>query len=235
MANLENFNERDTRTKRVLTSPRSIEACRREGVEPSELLVRSRASFAQKGQSASLQRKRHEHSEIRRRERIAQCRQTRRRIIEQERERQVEDAYQQHGGSGGHEGHGNTTSGSGLGANDTSDLIKLDEEELERVKRRQQRELEKMLAFEMEQARHREESMRRMAREQARQVRLHRRDRVDLAHGVAFAPHAHVVIVGVCPHQCPQPHQSMSDDSRPPPACTAAATLSRNSLGTEAC
>ena len=59
----------------LLTSPRSLEACMRQGIEPEELVFRYFDSFFEQGVPTDLQEIRWKHYEKKRLEKLAQVRQ----------------------------------------------------------------------------------------------------------------------------------------------------------------
>ena len=70
---LENLDEYNIEPP-LLTSPRSLEACLRQGIEPEELVFRYFDSFFEQGVAEDLQEIRWKHYEKKRLEKLAQVR-----------------------------------------------------------------------------------------------------------------------------------------------------------------
>jgi hypothetical protein len=68
---LENFDEYNIEPP-LLTSPRSLEACLRQGLQPEELVFRYFDSFQEQGAASDLQEIRWKHYEKKRLEKLAQ-------------------------------------------------------------------------------------------------------------------------------------------------------------------
>ena len=66
---LQNFDESNT-LKPILNSPRSLEACRRQGLKPEEFVYRHPESFEEPGASAEIVQLRWRHYEKKRREKL---------------------------------------------------------------------------------------------------------------------------------------------------------------------
>ena len=77
---LTNFDE-CKRTPPFLTSPRSLDACDRQGIKPDELLARPLQTFIEKGVPDEIARMRYEHYESRRKEKLALVRNEYRSIV----------------------------------------------------------------------------------------------------------------------------------------------------------
>jgi hypothetical protein len=77
---LTNFDE-NRKNPPFLTSPRSLDACDRQGIRPEELLYRPSQSFLEKGVSDEIIQMRYQHYESRRKEKLAHVRTEYRSII----------------------------------------------------------------------------------------------------------------------------------------------------------
>lgn len=77
---MENFDDRKADGP-ILTSPRSLEACLRHGVEPEDLLFRDESEFEVPGQPEEIQRLRWERAEVRRQEKLRDVMDERDKII----------------------------------------------------------------------------------------------------------------------------------------------------------
>jgi hypothetical protein len=77
---LTNFDE-NRKKPPFLTSPRSLDACDRQGIRPEELLYRPSQFFFEKGVSDEIIQMRYEHYESRRKEKLAHVRTEYRSII----------------------------------------------------------------------------------------------------------------------------------------------------------
>ena len=77
---LTSFDE-NRRNPPFLTSPRSLDACERQGIRPEELLLRSLQSFADKGVPDEVVRMRWEHYDSRRKEKLSSVRNEYRSIV----------------------------------------------------------------------------------------------------------------------------------------------------------
>ena len=78
---LENFDEYNIEAP-LLTSPRSLEACLRQGLEPEELVFRYVDSFAETGVSPDLQEIRWKHYEKKRLDKLAHVREERHKLVQ---------------------------------------------------------------------------------------------------------------------------------------------------------
>eukprot|EP00879_Flechtneria_rotunda_P017625 GHRR01018475.1.p1 GENE.GHRR01018475.1~~GHRR01018475.1.p1 ORF type:complete len:368 (+),score=150.24 GHRR01018475.1:315-1418(+) len=123
----------------VPTSPKSIEACFRLGIDPLELAYRPASAFKKPGESDELVNLRYQHHE--------QLRQERLKALVEERKKLLEG-----GGDGGSSHKHNTGAGAGPGGGDpeaTSAMIEKEKHKLEVLKRRQEREIQQMLQYEI--------------------------------------------------------------------------------------
>ncbi|KAG2385480.1 hypothetical protein C9374_003295 [Naegleria lovaniensis] len=76
---LENFDEH-SKEKILLTSPRSIEACLRTGIAPTELIYKDESEFYSKGATTDIVKMRWTHYESRRKEKLQSVREERHKI-----------------------------------------------------------------------------------------------------------------------------------------------------------
>eukprot|EP00741_Cyanophora_paradoxa_P003678 tig00000093_g3575.t1 len=211
---LETFDDRNPNSVNI-TSPRSKEACLRQGIEPTELLYRPIESFAERGLAPALQRRRYDHYEIRRQAKLQLVKQERLLIMQEAEEQEAEEAREPEeeplalpapparapppapapapaassaspppaagAGDGMHSyrsGRGSVKShksgASGTASVADSAFIAREKDFLERLQRRQQKEVEAMVAYEKhlaelrEAQRKRDEEKRRQEEELAR-------------------------------------------------------------------
>lgn len=125
-------------TALIPTSPKSIEACFRLGIDPLELAFRPASAFNKAGESDELKQLRFEHHEQLRQERIKS-------LIE-ERKKLLEGGGGNEGGSSQHASSGNPGS---VDPEVTSAMIAKEQHKLEVLKRRQEREIQQMLQYEI--------------------------------------------------------------------------------------
>ena len=158
---------------RVVLTPRSAEACLKLGVNPEILKIRDIDSFWEPGIDAAVQRLRHEAYVQRRHDTMKACRLERKRIINA--------AFDAHGGfEPGNEG---LTPEQLLKQQQeqSSTLIQMELARIEKMQKRQEKELEQMIQYEInraklqedmtqriEEARRREEERKRQADKRAR-------------------------------------------------------------------
>ncbi|KAF0972676.1 hypothetical protein FDP41_008925 [Naegleria fowleri] len=81
---LENFDENAKDQKILLTSPRSIEACLRTGISPTELIKKDESEFYSKGVPPDIVKMRWSHYETRRKEKLHMVREERHKIAIQD-------------------------------------------------------------------------------------------------------------------------------------------------------
>ena len=160
---------------RVVLTPRSAEACLKLGVNPEILKIRDIDSFWEPGIDAAVQRLRHEAYVQRRHDTMKACRLERKRIINA--------AFDAHGGfEPGNEG---LTPEQLLKQQQeqSSTLIQMELARIEKMQKRQEKELEQMIQYEInraklqedmtqriEEARRREEFKRRVVAEARRKL-----------------------------------------------------------------
>eukprot|EP00636_Phaeomonas_parva_P014883 CAMPEP_0118865890 /NCGR_PEP_ID=MMETSP1163-20130328/9997_1 /TAXON_ID=124430 /ORGANISM="Phaeomonas parva, Strain CCMP2877" /LENGTH=629 /DNA_ID=CAMNT_0006800157 /DNA_START=253 /DNA_END=2142 /DNA_ORIENTATION=+ len=160
---------------RVVLSPRSAEACLKQGVNPEVLKIRDLDSFYEPDIDPAVQRLRHEAYSMRRHEVMREVRTERKRIINAE-IRNGDGAVS--GGGGG----GALTAEQMLAAQEqaNSTLVENERKRMEKMRRRQEKELEQMLQFETKMGEVEEEMNRRAekqkqkedARQRAKQKRM---------------------------------------------------------------
>ncbi|GMH33873.1 hypothetical protein BSKO_01707 [Bryopsis sp. KO-2023] len=115
----------------VPTSPRSVEACFRLGIDPVELLYKPANVFQTPGEAPELAQFRFDHHEALRQERIKLLQQERQRLVE------MDDPQSKKASS-------NRIPKEKVG----SDIVEKERQRLEVLKRRQERELNQMMAHE---------------------------------------------------------------------------------------
>ena len=135
---LENFDESNT-LKPILNSPRSLEACRRQGLTPEEFVYRHPESFEEPGVSPEIVQLRWRHHEKKRREKLHWA-------IE-ERQQLVMNGWQQP--------KARTRASTGdklsMSVGDSSAALK-EQRAIEAMKAKRQQELEQLVAYELKQA-----------------------------------------------------------------------------------
>ncbi|GMI10266.1 hypothetical protein TrLO_g6752 [Triparma laevis f. longispina] len=124
---------------RVVLTPRSAEACLKHGVNPEVLRIRDLDSFWEVGIDPEIQRMRHEVYSNRRHEMMKIVRSERKRLLNRE------DAAKEKGGGA------SLTPAQILAQQQkqNSTLVEIEERRLAKMRRRQEKELEQMLAFEV--------------------------------------------------------------------------------------
>ncbi|EGZ19313.1 hypothetical protein PHYSODRAFT_312592 [Phytophthora sojae] len=187
--------------ERIVLTPRSAEACLRCGVNPETLKIRDLDSFYDPDDTAAVQRMRHEAYSLRRHEEMLALRTEKRNLIEAEDRgagnamparlvavagskksvraaptRTTQDA----------DGPPSMSSGasSSPGKKGSSALLEIERQRLEKVRQRQERELEQMLEFEMKMNRLQQEAAEKMEREK-RQHEAMERSRMRFAQELA--------------------------------------------------
>ncbi|RLN96840.1 hypothetical protein BBJ28_00017959 [Nothophytophthora sp. Chile5] len=159
---LENFDETDAEAHPILTSPRSIEACRMLGVEPEELIHRPLEYFLQlaKGghtEDRDLVAKRAARFEKNRRVQLHNVRAQRLELVEAQ-EEGVHGSMSLRTRSYCHSPEGATRLYNSAGAGSSSfsqrefTVIEREKKELERIQRRQALEMQQLLNFELRMA-----------------------------------------------------------------------------------
>mmetsp|Transcript_26716 Transcript_26716/g.61561 ORF Transcript_26716/g.61561 Transcript_26716/m.61561 type:complete len:524 (+) Transcript_26716:53-1624(+) len=161
---LEGFDEYNI-DQPILTSPRSVEACRRQGIEPEELVFRYLESFAEKDLSETVQRMRWEHYEGRRREKLSLVRDDRMQLVEQD--------WQP----------GQSTKGLGENLNrneNKSTALEREQRQIEAMKARRQADLDQMIAYELKLQEVQQDRMRQqqLEKQKEEQREIERQERV---------------------------------------------------------
>ena len=134
---LENLDEYNIEPP-LLTSPRSLEACLRQGIEPEELVFRYYDSFFEQGVHEDLQEIRWKHYEKKRLEKLAQAREERQRLIAANWQAPVKQV--------------NSSMVSDLNNSDDKDMSSAalkEQRAIESLKARRQQELEQMVTYEL--------------------------------------------------------------------------------------
>lgn len=154
-------------TALVPTSPRSIEACFRLGIDPLELAYRPASSFKKPGESEELVAMRYEHVEALRQERI--------KALVEERKKLVEGGGGADGpSSSSHSGAGKGSASPGGDPEATSAMIEKEKHKLEVLKRRQERDIQQMLQYEISRKQLLEKQQKKIEALEARAAELQR-------------------------------------------------------------
>lgn len=167
---------------RIVLTPRSAEACLRHGVNPETLRIRPLDSFQEAGLDPVIQRMRHEAYTQRRFEMMRLVRGERKKLIN------LEAREMQLGGAGS----GGMTPGQIVAqqAKQNATFVEMEEKRMHKMRKRQEKELEQMLNFEMkmqeiqeerdrrtEEEKRREEARKRAKEKRARELTEERRTR----------------------------------------------------------
>lgn len=139
---LENFDEYNIQPP-LLTSPRSLEACRRQGVEPEELVFRYEDSFFDKGITQDIQEIRWKHYEKKRRDKLSLVREERMELVTNGWEKSQNDKTNKTVGSV-------TGEDAGLEQERRSTAALKEQRQMESIKAKRQQELEQMVAYELQ-------------------------------------------------------------------------------------
>jgi hypothetical protein len=165
--------------KAVLLTPRSAEACLKEGVNPDDLRLRDLDWFWEPGLDPAIQRMRHETYSRLRHEKMKAVRKARATIIAERRTSDKSKSFAGRRGSlsSSRSGGGSSTRSAAVGA----DLVELERKRLAKMQAKQAREIEQTLAFEMKMAEIREKQAQReeaeRRRQEARRIQKERRAR----------------------------------------------------------
>lgn len=142
--------------RRVVLTPRSAEACLREGVDPDDIKIRDLDSFWEPGLDPAIQRMRHEAYSMQRHNKMQAARAARQQMIaEQKREKKIKSAKSKLNIS-----------------EDAGTLVEIERRRLEKLQRKQQQEIEQMMQYEMRMAQTQEEVQRKQQAEAERQEQL---------------------------------------------------------------
>merc|ERR1719171_22648 len=146
---------------RIVLTPRSAEACLRHGVNPETLRIRPLDSFTEQGLDPVIQRMRHEAYTQRRFEMMRLVRGERKKLVN------LEAREMQLGGAGS----GGMTPGQILAqqAKQNATFVEMEEKRMHKMRKRQEKELEQMLGFEMKMQEIQEERDRRAEEEKRRE------------------------------------------------------------------
>ena len=150
---------------RYVLSPRSAEACLREGVDPEQLRIRDLDSFWEPGIDASRQGMRHEAYAERRHSLMKNLRSARTAVIN------TEVAKQRRGGN---VSNSIAEQMKAEEAKKESSAIEMEAKRLAKMQRRQQKEIEQLLAFEMKTAQIQEQAQLKLEQEMKRAERKKR-------------------------------------------------------------
>lgn len=178
----------------IVLTPRSAEACLRCGVNPETLKIRDLESFYDTDVSPAVQRMRHEAYSMRRHEEMKAVRSEKKKIIDTEDSSSPNSSL--HASHQHHLHHGNhgKTSKKKVAAAQTMttpekadaqfSLLDIEKKRLEKVKMRQERELEQMLDFEIKMSKIQQEANEKIERERRLQEQRER-ERVRFAQELA--------------------------------------------------
>eukprot|EP00282_Hemiselmis_andersenii_P024112 CAMPEP_0172013104 /NCGR_PEP_ID=MMETSP1041-20130122/9199_1 /TAXON_ID=464988 /ORGANISM="Hemiselmis andersenii, Strain CCMP439" /LENGTH=553 /DNA_ID=CAMNT_0012667737 /DNA_START=210 /DNA_END=1869 /DNA_ORIENTATION=- len=142
----------------LLTSPRSIEACKRQGIEAEELVFRYEDSFFEKGITQDIQEIRWKHYEKKRRDKLSLVREERLELISMGWEPSVGKSMTASGNDTGND--------TGLEAERRGTAALKEQRQMESIKAKRQQELEQMVAYELK--------LTQVAEEQQRQIEADR-------------------------------------------------------------
>ncbi|ETL26492.1 hypothetical protein L916_19848 [Phytophthora nicotianae] len=174
--------------ERIILTPRSAEACLRCGVNPETLKIRDLDSFYDPEVTAAVQRMRHEAYSLRRHEEMQALRTEKRKLLEAEDRggvipsRLVSISKSKRAPRSAKMLPSTTSSSPGM--KNSSSLLNIERQRLEKVRQRQERELEQMLEFEMKMNRLQQEAAEKMEREK-RQHEAMERSRIRFAQEMA--------------------------------------------------
>lgn len=171
LVSIENFNPAQV-TPPYLTSPRSLEACKRTGIDPSELLMRPQELFL-KGKitkaEKEIAKQQYKHFEERRSAKVQEVTEERMRIIEEEKAGSIEFVSSKRSVSTQHNSSVTLTSG----------MIEKEKRELEKMQRKQAQEIMQMVEYEKKmgsiRSRNEEKEALMRQKEAARQEELQRK------------------------------------------------------------
>jgi len=177
LLSIEQFDENDTNVP-VFTSPRTVEACKRQGIQANELakrytykfeqilINRPLESFKEKGLSVEARQRLYEHYEQRRLGMqllcivvMTKCAE-KIRIILEERQSLIDEGWVPESHSGAVRA---------LPADESSTLVAQEQKRLEAIKRKQQQEIEQLMAYEAKMQKIREDQQRKLEQERARE------------------------------------------------------------------
>ena len=135
--NVENFEAGEGRSS--INSPRSLEACLRSGLDPSELYSRERGDFAEKGMTKDMVKVKYDYFERKRQEKIITVRAERNAIIKFAAKRSASqpNSPAKAAATGGATAPPEKSAASGL--------VEAEEKRMEALRRRQEKELEKIM------------------------------------------------------------------------------------------
>ncbi|KAK1944373.1 Reticulocyte-binding protein 2 a [Phytophthora citrophthora] len=175
--------------ERIVLTPRSAESCLRCGVNPETLKIRDLDSFYDPDVTAAVQRMRHEAYSLRRHEEMQALRTEKQKILDAE-DRGTRGAMPSRLVAVSNSKRVTrsegplSTSSSSSGKKGSSALLNIERQRLEKVRQRQERELEQMLEFEMKMNRRQQEAAEKMERER-RQHEAMERSRMRFAQELA--------------------------------------------------
>ena len=155
LVSLENFMKGPK--PRVINSPRSLESCLRQGLDPAELIPKSLSKFQAENALREVAQVKFEHYEERRLEKMEQARSERAIIVdflEQARKSgstRLSPSFQKLAAASGPGGDSSDTSSMGNINDDAgeSSMLKEEMKRVEMLRKRQQKDIEQMMQFEM--------------------------------------------------------------------------------------
>eukprot|EP00946_MAST-07B_sp_MAST-7B-sp1_P002786 g2786.t1 len=140
---------------RLINSPRSLEACLRQGLDPAELLPKSLAKFQAEEDLREVAQVKYEHYEERRLEKLQQARSERAVIVsflEEARKSgstRLSPSFQKLAAAAAPSENGRQDTTSAKAEEIESSMLKEERKRVEQMRRRQQKDIEQMMEFEM--------------------------------------------------------------------------------------
>ena len=139
---------------RIINSPRSLEACLRQGLDPAELLPKSLAKFQAEEDLREVAQVKYEHSEERRMEKLEQARSERAVIVDFLEEARksgstrLSPSFQKLAAATAPSENGGSIAGSNVDEVESS-MLREEMKRVEMLRKRQQKDIEQMMQFEM--------------------------------------------------------------------------------------
>jgi hypothetical protein len=163
---LENFDENNT-LQPLLNSPRSLEACRRQGLEPHEFVYRHPESFEEQGVSGEIVQLRWRHYEKKRREKLHWALEERQQlVISGWQQPKTRPSSTPRGGS-------KKASLSSFDVGDSAAALK-EQRALEAIKAKRQQEMEQLVAQEMKMAQMQADNAEKLEKESRKKLEAER-------------------------------------------------------------
>ena len=152
LVSLENFLK--DKKPRIINSPRSLEACLRQGLDPAELIPKSLAQFQAEENLREVAQVKFEHHEERRNEKMEQARAERAVIVnflEEARKSgstRLSPSFQKLAAASAPSESGVSVAGSGNDEMESS-MLREEMKRVDMLRKRQQKDIEQMMSFEM--------------------------------------------------------------------------------------